>query len=313
VLLLVLLGPAAGVGLAAGAPLRADSPAARAVIRECAKRAKPDLVGMDALRADCPTLAKAIQDLGLTAHLPQDWEEDVAASDLADWSALADRYDGSAAPPMPLPDSSRLQTIARFLRPPPEPPNWWERLKTWVVSWFDPERGQWPDWLRWPAQWRPGNAILYGVMGLVLIAAAVVIAMELRAAGVFGAGRRRRAPPKRSATDIPTNSAHWQEPGRIDEPVEQLGPERLLRVLVAALTKSHRLERDRDLTCRELITAARFDTTAQREIFAGVALLAEQILYGDPRRPPLNDRKLGQSARGLYGELLAAPAGQPSK
>jgi hypothetical protein len=131
---------------------------------------------------------------------------------------------------------------------------------------------------------------------------------------VFGAGRRRRAPPKRSATDTPTNSPHWQEPEEIDEPVEQLRAERMLRVLVAALTKSHRLERDRDLTCRELITAARFDTTAQREIFASVALLAEQILYGDPRHETtLNDQKLGQSARGLHGELLAAPAGQPSK
>jgi hypothetical protein len=313
VLLLVLLGLAAGAGPAAGAPLGADSPAARAVIRECAQRAKPDLVGMDALRADCPTLDTAIETLGLAAHLPQDWKEQVTADDLADWSALADRYDGSASP-VPLPDSSRLQTIARFLQPPPEPPNWWERFKTWVGSWFDPERGQWPDWLRWPSQWRPGNAILYGVMSLVLIAAAVVIAMELRAAGMFGAGRRRRASPKRSATDTPTNTPHWQEPEEIDAPVEHLRAERMLRVLVAALTKSHRLERDRDLTCRELITAARFDTSAQRQIFASVALLAEQILYGDPQcAPTLNDQKLGQSARGLHAELLAAPAGQPAK
>ena len=301
------------LGLAAGAPLRADSPAPREVLRDCAQRAKPDLVGMDALRADCPTLTTAIEALGLPAHLPQDWKKQVTPSDLADWSALADRYDGSAAQ-VPPPDSVRLQTIARFLRPPPEPPNWWERFKTWVGSWLDPERGQWPDWLRWPARWRPGKALLYGVVVLVLIAAAVVIAMELRAAGVFGAGRRRRVPPKRPATATPAHSPHWQEPEEIDEPVEQLPPERLLRLLVAALTKSHRLERDRDLTCRELITAARFDTTAQREIFAGVALLAEQMLYGDPRRAPRsNDQKLGQSARGLYGELLAAPAGQPSK
>ena len=306
-LLLVILG------LAVGAPLRADSPGAREVIRACAQRAKPDVVGMDALRAGCPTLAQAIEDLGLAAHLPRDWKKQVSAGDLADWSALADRYDGSAAP-VPLPDSSRLQTIARFLRPPPALPNWWERFKTWVGSWLDPVRGQWPDWLRWPTRWRPGKALLYGVIILVLIAAAVVIAMELRAAGVFGEGRRRRTPLKRSATATPTNSVHWREPEEIDEPLEQLRPERLLRLLVTALTKSHRLERDRDLTCRELITAARFDTTAQREIFASVALLAEQMLYGDPQRAPtLNDRKLGQSARGLYGELLAAPAGQPSK
>src|SRR4051794_37835908 len=111
------------LGLAAGTPLRADSPAAREVIRECAQRAKADLIGMEALSADCPTLATAIETLGLAAHLPEDWKSQVTADALADWSALADRYGGSAAPG-PLPDSSRLQTIARLLRPPPEPPNW---------------------------------------------------------------------------------------------------------------------------------------------------------------------------------------------
>jgi hypothetical protein len=170
-LLLVVLG------LASGAPLRAEPPAAREVIRDCARRAKPDLVGMDALRTDCPQLATAIEDLGLTAHLPQGWKKRVDTEVLEDWSALADRYDRSGAP-VPLPDSARLQTIAGSLRPPPELPNWWERFKTWMGSWLDPERGQWPDWLRWPERWRPGNTVLYGVMVLVLIAALVVIAME---------------------------------------------------------------------------------------------------------------------------------------
>ena len=305
-LLLVILG------LAAGAPLRADSPTWHEVIRDCAKRAKPDLVGMDALRAACPTLEKAIEELGLPFHLPEDWKKRVTPADLDDWNALADRYDRTAAP-VPPPDSARLQTIARLLRPPQPPPTWWERLKTWVRNWIDPEHGQWPDWLRWPTQWRPGNAVLYSLTGLVLIAAAVVIAMELRAAGVFGAGRRRRVLPKRPATNTHTSLANPEEPTLIDE-AGPLRPERLLRLLVTALTKSHRLERDRDLTCRELISAARFDTPAQREIFATVALLAEQMLYEDPgRAAPLNDETLGQSARGLYGELLAAPAGQPAK
>ena len=305
-LLLVILG------LTAGAPLRADSPNGHEVIRECAQRAKPALVGMDALRTDCPALAKAIQDLGLAAQLPWDWKKRVTPRVLADWSALADRYDRAAAPARP--DSARLQTIAELLRPPQPPPNWWERLKTWVRNWLDPEHGQWPGWLRWPAKWRPGNAVLYSLFGLVLITAAVVIAIEVRAAGVFGAGRRRRVLPQRSATNTHSTTAPLEDLTAMDEAGGPLRPERLLRLLVTALTKSHRLERNRDLTCRELITAARFDTPAQREIFSTVALLAEQRLYGDPSRAPaLNDEALGQSARGLYGELLAAPAGQPGK
>ena len=306
-LLLVILG------LTAGAPLRADSSPARAVIRDCAQQANPDLVGMKALGATCPELAKAVETLGLIAHLPEDWQDRVTPRTLADWSALADRYDGTVAA-VPPPDSSRLQTIARLLRPPPEPLTWWERLKAWVGSWLDPERGQWPDWLRWPTQWRPGNALLYGLAGVMLIAVVIVIVIELRAAGVFGAGRRRRAPPRRSPTSTHTAFAESEEPTQNDAAGGPLSPDRLLRLLVTALTRSHRLERDRDLTCRELITAARFDTAAQRETFTTVALLAEQSLYDEPGRAPApNDATLSQRARGLYGELLAAPAGQPAK
>jgi hypothetical protein len=306
-LLLVILG------LAAGAPLRADSSTAREVVRDCAQRAKPDLVGMEALRADCPTLAKAIEDLGLAAHLDVNWKKRVTPRVLSDWSALADRYDEAAAP-VPPSDSVRLQTIARLLRPPQPPPTWWERLKTWVRNWLDPEHGQWPAWLRWPTQWRPGNGLLYCLAALVLIAALVVIAIELRAAGVIGAGRRRRTLAKRPATNTYTASEPLDDPTLLQEIGGPLRPERLLRLLVSALTKSHRLERDRDLTCRELITAAQFDTPAQREIFSTVALLAEQTLYDDPSRAPaIPEATLGQSARGLYGELLAAPAGQLTK
>jgi len=306
-LLLVILG------LAAGAPLRADSLTAREVVRDCAQRAKPDLVGMDALRADCPTLAKAIEDLGLAAHLDENWKKRVTARALSDWSALAERYDRAAAP-VPSQDSSRLQTIARLLRPPEPPPTWWERLKTWIRNWLDPEHGQWPAWLRWPTQWRPGNGLLYSLAALVLIAALVVIAIELRAAGVIGTGRRRRTLAKRPATNTYTAPEPLADPMLLQEIGGPLRPERLLRLLVTALTKSHRLERDRDLTCRELITAAQFDTPAQREIFSTVALLAEQTLYDDPSRAPaVTEATLGQSARGLYGELLAAPTGQLTK
>lgn len=306
-LLLIWLGC-----LAAGAPLKANARTARDVIVECAQRAKADVVGMNALRATCPNLATAIGALGLTPHLPQGWKDHVTAAALVDWTALADRYDGSAAPSS-LPDSSRLQTIAALLRPPPEPLNWWQRLKSWLESGFDPNRGQWPDWLHWPSQWRPGKAFLYSVMGLVLIGAAVVIAMELHAGGVFGgASRRHRTRLQRAAAAALKHP--WQESEETHEPTEQLPPQRLLRVLVAALNKSHRLERDRDLTCRELITAACFDTPAQREIFAGVAILAERALYGDPRgTPPSPDEKLHQSARALCAQLLAASAGQRSK
>jgi hypothetical protein len=97
----------------------------------------------------------------------------------------------------------------------------------------------------------------------------------------------------------------------MDAVAEHVRPEILLRVLVTALARSHRLERDRILTCRELISAARFDTKVQREIFTNIALLAEQALYGNPLSAAvsLDDTLLGD-ARGLYAQLSATAAEQ---
>ena len=303
-LLLVLLG------LAADAPLQADSPSARTLIHDCAQRAKASLRGIEALRAACPAIGTAIEDLGLVAVLPADWKARVSPRAMADWSALANRYAEPALSPLPPPSS--LRTIAMQLRPPPMPATWWERFKTWVASWPSAAPGRWPDWLRFLPSWRPGASLLYGLMCLAMIAAAAVVVIELRAAGVFGAGQRRTRPPRRSVTALPATAEEPIGPADVDGAPEHLRPVVLLRLLVAALTRSHRLGHDRDLTCRELIKAAHLDTTEQLETFATVALLAEQVLYGDPRHAPLplNDAVMG-NARGLYGQLLAAPAEEP--
>lgn len=296
--------------LAAGAPLRADSPAARILVQDCAQQADSGHRGIEALRADCPGVGPAIEELGFDAFLPKDWSGRISPRTLADLNALANRY---AQPgPRMLPDPSSLQMIARRLGPSPSA-TWWERLKSWIVSWLDSDRNRWPDWLRSLPDWRSGARLLfYGSIGLVVIAATVVITLELRAAGVLGLGRRRTAPSGRAVRDPQPTVERALTPADIDAAAEHVRPVILLRLLVAALTRSQRLERDGVLTCRELITAARFDTATQREVFTNVALLAEQVLYGDPRRAllSLDDRLLGD-ARGLYTQLAAAPAEQP--
>ncbi len=296
--------------LSAGAPLRADPVATRALIKQCTQQARPALRGIQALRADCPAIDTAIADLGLAALLPADWSKRVGPHSLADLSALADRY--AQQPPGPSPSPSSLRTIAQSMQLPAEAPSWWERLKTWLASWLDSDRGRWPDWLRslhlspTAVRW-----FVYGSGVLVILTAVIVVVRELRAAGVFGSQRRRAS--VRAAPMAPSNIVE-RAPIDIDAAPEHLRPVILLRLLVTALTRSHRLERDGVLTCRELISAARFDTPAQREIFMSVALSAEQVLYGDPRRTslPLDSDLLG-NARGLYGQLVAAPAEQPAR
>jgi hypothetical protein len=301
------------LGLAAGAPLQADSLAARTLIHDCTQRADPSVRGIEALRTDCPAVGAALEGLGIAALLPKDWRARLTPRALEDLNALSDRY----AQPVPsmLPNVSSLQAIARHLEAPPTSDTWWGRLRSWLASWLGSDRNRWPDWLRSLPYWRlAARILLYGAIALVLIAAATVVAMELRSAGVFEPGRRRTSPSGRPASDARPTARPSTISADIDAVAEQARPEALLRLLVAALIRSHRLERDGVLTCRELITAARFDTKAQREVFTNVALLAEQVLYGDPLRAgaSLTDELLG-AARGLYAQLAAVPAEQPSR
>jgi hypothetical protein len=216
-----------------------------------------------------------------------------------------------------LPQAPRLQAIARDLKPPATPPTWWERFKSWISGWLDPGTGRWPDWLRFLAHLNPGQRVftvlIYALAGLLVIAAAAVVVIELRAAGVIGAGRRRKTPVRRADAAAPPAWEDSPDAADITSAPVRLRPVLLLRQLVAALTHSQRLERDRDLTCRELIEVGRFDTTVQREVFARVALLAEQALYASPQSVVLPvAEELVVNARRLRAQLLAAPAAAPA-
>jgi hypothetical protein len=296
------------LGLAGVAPLSAEPPDSPHLIQDCAQRATSEARGIEALRTACPGIDKAVGSLGLDPLLPKDWPRRISPRALADWNDLATRY--ARPTPAGMPDPARLQSIARLLQPPPSSATWWERFKSWFKNWLRSDPGHWPNWLRSLPAWLPRAQILiFASIALVLIAAVALIVVELRAAGVFESGGRRSRQPRRGAQGL-TAAAEPLTPADVDAAAPEVMPVILLRLLVEALTRSQRLDRDRVLTCRELITAARFDTAAQREIFARVALLAEQRLYGDPRHESQapNDDVLGK-ARGLHGELLAPPAG----
>ncbi len=288
-----------------GTPLKADPRAAREALHDCLQRAKPGLRGFEALRAACPEVGPTVEALGFGALLPEDWKTNINAGAVGDLTALADRYTRTTARELPSP--ARLQAIAKVLEPPPSSATWWERLRSWLMSRLDFDRNRWPDWLRSLAGWRSGAVFFfYGAIGLVVIAAVAVVVVELRAAGVSGGWRRRT----RSQRGLLKEDAGAGDslPGlnEVDAAAEHLRAAILLRLLVAALTRAHRLEREAIMTCRELIAAARFDNAAQREIFASVALLAEQGLYGDPRRGTALSAELLSNGSGLYRQLVTA-------
>ena len=305
------------LGLTAGSPLRADITAARRLIVQCAQMAEPGARGFDALQRACPGIAEALDGLGIEPLLPSDWRRDLSPRALADFVGLEVRYADPVISESVRPDVSRLRSIALSLKAPPPSStaaSWWERFSTWLRRRLERSGGEQPSWLRFLPHLEIGPRVLqivFVALALLVVAgAAALVLIEIRAAG-GGAGRgARRSVPRPSAgadssqgvTDLSTLES---APLR-DRPVL------LLRALVQALTRAHRLHRDRELTCRELVVQARFDTARQREEFEEVALLAERALYGGGEAPPpVIPRELLQSAQALHDQLAAAPAAAP--
>ena len=120
----------------------------------------------------------------------------------------------------------------------------------------------------------------------------------IRRVGRCRGGRARRAGPPRPPTAAPPDAPDWAALRR--------QPSGLLRLLIDALMGARRLDRERDLTCRELIARARFDNDAQRRGFAQIALLAERERFGPCAAPTVPESML-LDARTLHAQLGKPP------
>ncbi len=297
------------LALSLGAPLRArPAPAALARVVHCASHAKSTLVGLAALRAACPGIGKAIEGLGLTALLPLQWQKSITPGALAGLGALASRYGGR--PLSAAPEPSALRAIARTLQPPLPPPGWWDRAEAWLLRRTGPIFHRLQQWLdsvaRNPAHRALAYVLLYSLGGLLLLTLAVLGYIELRSAGFIGSKRRTVRPRPRAgaaALSIPTCPGGEPDWSRL-----RARPARLLGVLIEALTSTQRIERDRQLTLREICARARFDSPRQREDFDQVVRLAERELYGPGAPAPVPEETL-RAAKALRAELLAPAAG----
>ena len=269
--------------------------------------AKPQ--GADALRAACPGIDQALLNVGVGSVLPSDWDKKRRTAGCSDLDALAQRY--ASRPASALPAVSGLRAIALRLQQPNTASSssaLWGRVKIWLRRRLAPLSGL----LKWFRRLPGGSAgpafravLLIGAGALILLGVAAVIFMELRAAGVFDPDRRRRdavrthdAPAEADAdADADIDTAH-----ALDSPASAL------RMLIEALRRSRRIERDRNLTCRELLSHALFDTQGQREEFASLALLAERELFGLRGLPMRLPDELRPTLQALYTQLSAVPA-----
>jgi hypothetical protein len=250
------------------------------VVRDCAAETSPAVSGIEKLGTVCPQLENALQSLGFSPILYDGWQGRLNRDALRDLVSLAEEYGG--AKPGISPDLATLPGILKALAQErtTSPKSWWAVLKAWLA--------QHTDALNWLDRWleRIGestalfHAISYSLVALVLIAAAAVLVNEMRAGGA-GPWHRRRKSSAHASSAVVFADAGGLGPGT---PAARLAE--LLRALVRRLMQTGRLETERSLTHRELVTRSAFDDESQRAVFATVAGAAESMLYGPQDAAP---------------------------
>lgn len=289
-------------------PLRAEALDAHSLVDRCTITVGAHLQGLDAIRKACPGIDQAVASLGVGRLLPVDWDKKASAATLRDLDALAGRYAGG--PSSTAPAVSDLRRIALRLQQahaPSSSSSLWHHIEDWLRH-LTPLAAL-MKWLRALPGGSAGPglraALLIGAGALILLGVAAIIWTELRAHGPFGPRQRRRSDARRHAA--PTRIA--TDEGNADGAADALDrPASALRMLIAALRHSRRIERDGNLTCREVLARAVFDTQGQREGFQSIALLAERELFGPGDLPVAVPDELRPILPALYAQLLAAPA-----
>jgi hypothetical protein len=279
-----------------------------ALISECANSVDRDVIGIEALEAECPGLEEALSDSGYTALLSDAELKQLTAFGLVDLHQLDSRYRKSIAQAAGAQASiDDLKPILDSLQKPPRaevPLTWFEKFKRWLRSLIEQREEQSQSWLeRWLKELdvpkAVTNGLVYGAIGLVIILAVVVVINELRAAGVLR--RRAKQTPRDmlQSAGVPEKSASAD----LDTLDERERPAALLKLLVATLVKTGRLRTEKSLTHRELSRRAAFDASEQRARFQELAVLGETLLYGHRSVPREHIEAVVEDGRALQREL----------
>lgn len=272
------------------------------IIRDCAAKAPAEISGVKDLNSACPGLEDALQALGLDRILYDGWRETLSRDALRDVAKLADDY-GST--PAASPDVSALAGILKALarEQTPHLKSWWDDFKAWLATWLRSHDADSLSWLdHWLERVRQSitvlNAILYSLIGLVLVAAAWVVVNELRAAGLIARRKQTAAATPGTKGAVGVAMMVDSEPMALADRLSVL-----LRLLVNRLIQTGRLKTERSLTHRELVLHSTFDSESQRAVFASVAASAESVLYGTQGAAPEHLQSVLQQGQALLTDL----------
>jgi hypothetical protein len=266
------------------------------VFDECAAD-KIAHVGIKELAAACPRVEETIKSLGLDHLLYDGWRERLNSYGLSDLSQLVQRY--SDSPRRSAPDIESLQPILQSMQLRMQDESWWDGAKRKIRNWLKTSNSALAKWLNdWfehiDVSEHALDTAIYAVMVLLVLAAAIVLAREIRISGL----RRRSKEVTLASTRIgsPTEAPSFEGP--------HLGGVRgLLQSLIDRLQSTGRLATARSLTHRELVLRSAFDTDNQRDVFARIAAKAESLLYGPTVIAQDDAQAISDQGRALLAQL----------
>ncbi len=282
--------------------------ASEQVLKDCSAAA-PEAVGLEELEESCPGVGAALSESGYSAFIDAEQLELLTPASLGDLLRLRGRYQEDAKPPATL-DRVMLDSVLSGLEVPPPrvaAKGMLESLRDWLRKYFSKnlESDNWLSrWLKDLEISKVNDTWLLTALALLIVGAAIaVIAIELRASGLFLRSTRIAASGAVQAEPVTELSLADLETTAVRDRAAML-----FKILVAALHRSGRLGAEQALTHRELGGRASFDDEQQRASFGAIATLAEGSLYGGHVVAADELERAIASGRSLYPRLSSPTA-----
>jgi hypothetical protein len=307
---LSLLGLLAQVTAAAPAP--ADSPASLSQFLDaCRSRLDRELdVGYERIAARCPDLAPHVENSAVGAWLPRGWQDagsGLSAGSLEELRTLIARELDSRAQSR-APSVPRLHEVLTRLGDAAQSRSGvWSRLREWlrqVTRREDDPRT--PEFLtrllsRVGFSARAIELVSYACLAGVMALAALIIANELRAAGI----RLRPGAARRSTGAKPRQTPERASLEEIEGAVLEERPRLLLAVILERLSRRGLLPPARSLTVGEVTRGARLPDDADGARLSELASAAECVRYSQAVPSPARLEAAVSGGRTLLEHLEA--------
>jgi hypothetical protein len=271
----------------------ADAPrVALDAIDSCVLKLNSDIdIGYGRVVARCPTLARRLDESGLSVWLPRDWRRpgnDLSAGGLRELRDVVSRgliVGATASGRDRPPGVERVpEILAGLARSEDRHGGWWAGAKAWLRNLFEePESAADEGWLtrvigRGGLSQASIELISYVALVAVAVLAIVIVANELRVDGVVGRWRRRFA----GVADSPGGARPYGAGLGWDDVVRAAllqRPGLLLELVVGRLVDGGRLRAARGLTVSELTRLARLPGEEDRGRLAELARTAERVRF----------------------------------